>query len=81
MNESDLRKFEVVDSNTGLEVTVFEQCEELRRDDGERFCVAKDTALVVRNAEKCILIMQDMFPYNLLVSQDPTLIGEVMGSS
>ncbi len=81
MTKNNLLKYDDLTSRTSLEVAIIEQDEEMRRDNGELFTVTKETAFMVRDAQKCILIVQDMFPYNLLVSQDPTLIDEVMGSA
>ena len=80
MSNDHFVKYDHLASRTGLEVAIIEQGEEMRRDNGEHFIVTKDTAIIMRDAKKSILIIQDMFPYNLLVSQDLTLIDKVMGS-
>ena len=80
VSNDNLIKYDHLASRTGLDVAIIEQGEQMRRDNGEHFIVTKDTAIIMRDAKKCILIIQDMFPYNLLVSQDPTLIDKVMGS-
>lgn len=78
MDKANLIKYDELVSEAGIEVMVIGSCEEMRKDNGDHFCIATDEAVVFRSKGKSILIRQDMFPYVIMVSQDPEMLRKAL---